>query len=113
MKQKGYVEGDRTPEELAASVTEEVHMIRKAKAYGFLPDNHQWRILGEMMDQDRFLRAALAGYLSPSFLANADKKALQQRTDTLNRMSEKDFTAQLGRVFRGKDPEVRRPHTSG
>ncbi|KFH49000.1 DNA repair protein-like protein [Hapsidospora chrysogenum ATCC 11550] len=113
LKQKGYVEGDRTPEELAASVTEEVHMIRKAKAYGFLPDNHQWRILGEMMDQDRFLRAALAGYLSPSFLANADKKALQQRTDTLNGMSEEDFTAQLGRVFRGKDPEVRRPHTSG
>lgn len=93
---------------LAISITDEVHKIRKEKSHGFLPDNHQWRILCDMIDQERFTRAAVAGHLTPDFLANSNKTALQECTNTLNGLTEEDFLAQIGRAWRERDPEVRR-----
>lgn len=104
----GYVGLRGKPEELAARMTGEVDKIRKEKSHGFLPDNHQWRILCDMIEQERFTQAALAGYLTPSFLANADKTALQQRINTLNGLSQEEFLAHIRKAFRAPDPEVRR-----
>ena len=106
MQDYGVAEVRGRPEVLVTKVADSVHQVRKEKREGLLPDNQQWKELGEMLDHERFVLAAVSGLLTPKFLANANKNSLQQRVTTLNGLSENDFQEQMGKSTKSKDPEV-------
>ena len=85
-----------------------IDKVRQEKNLGFLPDNQQWKYLNEMLDNDRFVMAALAGHLSTKFLALAAEDELQRRAATLDDFTEDEFQERMLRLVRHR-PEVVTP----
>lgn len=101
----GFMTFNRAPEHYADALAKSVEDVRRKKSEGFLPDNQQWRWLREMLDNDRFIFSAISGHFSPKFLALADKSELEQRTQTLNGLSEKEFREQMSKLARPFDTQ--------
>ncbi|KAL7909574.1 P-loop containing nucleoside triphosphate hydrolase protein [Trichoderma velutinum] len=91
--------------DLARKLTEAITMAQKAQGHGFLPDNARWRfLLGHIKNHRRFMLAIVFGNCTATYLATAPEEEIQNRIAIMNDQSEKDFLAQLGRVYETPDP---------
>jgi hypothetical protein len=86
--------------------------VQRQKSAGFLPENQQWKVLNDWLDNDRFVLSAVAGHLSPKFLVHAGKDELEKRMETINGLSEEEFGVTLHKLLGPRvSPEVPNPST--
>lgn len=97
---------DNSPD-VARMLTEGITMAQKEQGHGFLPDDARWRLLlSHIRNNRRFMLAIVLGHCTPTYLATAPEEEIQNRIAIMNGHSEKDFLAQLRRVFETPDPSV-------
>lgn len=95
--------------ELAERVTVGISEALKNQALGFLPDNHRWRLLADLVRaHHRLVLAIIWGNCSPHYLATAPEKELQDRILLMNSQAQGDFNTQLQRSASDPDPSVSR-----
>lgn len=95
--------------ELAERVTVGISEALKNQAWGFLPDNHRWRLLVDLIREHRRLVPAIIwGNCSPLYLATAPEKVLQDKILLMNSQAQGDFNTQLQRSASDPDPSVSR-----
>ncbi|KAF3075334.1 hypothetical protein CFAM422_002206 [Trichoderma lentiforme] len=95
---------DNSPN-VARMLTEGITVAQKAQGHGFLPDDARWRLLlNHIRNNRRFMLAIVLGHCTPTYLATAPEEEIQNRIAIMNGHSEKDFLAQLRRVFETPDP---------
>lgn len=87
--------GAQTSRSTAQQITTNVQDELRLKDRGFLPENQQWQTLTDLLDNERFARAVLAGTVSVNFLANATRVQLTKRLQTLNDLSYEEFHRRL------------------
>lgn len=93
--------------ELAEGVTVGVSDALKKQAWGFLPDNHRWRLLLNLVrEHHRLVLAIMWGNYRPEYLATAPEKELRGRILLMNSQTQGDFNAQLRRSASTPDPSV-------
>ncbi|POR34753.1 Protein CHROMATIN REMODELING 20 [Tolypocladium paradoxum] len=98
------VAGDR--QMIARNIAAAIDKVRKDSAYGFVLDDHHWRLLDEFLTHEkRFALATVAGHFTASYLALANKQELQRRVAVLNSLSQPAFEAQLASGMKAPDPE--------
>ncbi|EHK41190.1 hypothetical protein TRIATDRAFT_321436 [Trichoderma atroviride IMI 206040] len=91
--------------ELAERVTVGISEALKKQAWGFLPDNHRWRLLVSLIrEHDRLVPAIIWGNYTPEYLATAPEKELQDRILLMNSQTQGDFNTQLQRSASAPDP---------
>lgn len=106
VQQSGLPRIGGDPTGIARNVTELIHGIRKNKSLGFLHDDQHWRLLNEALKNDRFVLAVAAGYITPKFIALANREDLEARISAINDISEAEFADQLGTRTDNPDPLV-------
>ncbi|KAL6692633.1 hypothetical protein J3F84DRAFT_383417 [Trichoderma pleuroticola] len=105
MEAQAGIKDDAT--DLARKLTEGIAMAQKAQGHGFLPDDARWRfLLNHIKIHHRFMLAIALGRCTATYLATAPEDEIQNRIAIMNGHSEKDFLAQLSRVFETPDPSV-------
>ncbi|KAG9258018.1 uncharacterized protein F5Z01DRAFT_314388 [Emericellopsis atlantica] len=98
----------------AISLARSIQQVLEARGAGFLPDKVQWKLLTELLDNERFTIALAYGLLTPNYVASAGRKVLRSRVDSLERLSPETFMAQCSLKTQNKDPvELQRHSTSG
>jgi hypothetical protein len=95
----GLIRGSKLSAEKAYLLVHKIVGIRQEKSLGFLPDIQQWKHLNTMLDNDRFVIAAVVGHLSPKFLALAAEEELRMRTKTLNDFTEAEFREHMQKLM--------------
>ncbi|KAI6781090.1 DNA repair protein-like protein [Emericellopsis cladophorae] len=90
----------------ARSLARSIQQVLEARGAGFLPDKVQWKLLTELLDNERFTTAMAYGLLTPKYVASAGRKVLQSRVDSLERLSHQSFMTQCNLKTKNKDPAV-------
>lgn len=92
---------------IARNVTAAIDKVRKDNDYGFLLDDHHWRLLHELLvSEQRFALATVSGHFTASYLALANRQELERRVAVMNSLSALEFEAQLSSGRKITDPEV-------
>ncbi|KAK7430085.1 hypothetical protein QQZ08_003476 [Neonectria magnoliae] len=93
------------PRKFAESLTSTIHSVRETRQFGFLPDNQHWKHLEELLAHDRFVTLLVSGHWTASYVALAEKRALESRIDAMNGLPEKEISAQASRRAHSPDPQ--------
>lgn len=106
LQQSGLPRIGGDPSIIAQNVTALIHGVRKNKSLGFLHDDQHWRLLDDVLSNDRFVLAIASGFMTPSYTALASREDLEGRIRRINEMSQVEFADQLGTRNETPDPSV-------
>ncbi|KAH7162460.1 hypothetical protein B0J13DRAFT_615099 [Dactylonectria estremocensis] len=104
LSEAGLLNPREAPDELAQSLTAAICAVREEGGFGFLPDNQHWKHLQELLVHSNFVISLVSGHWTPSYVALADKKALESRMDAMNGLPVTEIPVQASRRAHSPDP---------
>ncbi|KAH7170363.1 hypothetical protein EDB81DRAFT_162052 [Dactylonectria macrodidyma] len=94
-----------SPDKVAQSLTTAISAVREEGEFGFLPDNQHWKHLHELLVHSKFVIALVSGHWTPSYVALADKKALESRMDAMDGLPVTEIPVHASRRAHSPDPD--------